>query len=60
MKDNKQQCKLPFESPKEQARLERVERLLGGKLRGRVRRASELAFNYDRATAIATGGHQKQ
>jgi len=42
--------KLQFESTKEQDRLDRVERLLGGKLRGKVRQASELAFNYDRAT----------
>ena len=41
---------------REQARLERVERLLSGKLRGKIQRASELVFDYDRATKIATGG----
>ncbi len=51
------QLKLRFESPKEQTRLERVERLLGGKLRGKVRRASELAFDYAEATKIATGAY---
>lgn len=37
----------------EETRAERVERILGGKLRGKVRRASELEFDYERATATA-------
>ena len=37
----------------EEARLERVERLLGGDLRKHVRPASEMNFNYKTATAIA-------
>jgi len=50
------QRKLPFQPTKEQARIERIERLLGGRLRGKVRRASELEFNYQEATKIATEG----
>ena len=46
----KSQKNLPFESAKEQTRLERVERILGGKLRDKVRPASELAFDYYEAT----------
>jgi len=45
---------LPFDDPKEQARLARVERLLSGQLRHKLKRASELQFDYETATALAT------
>ena len=44
---------LPFEPSRERARLDRVERLLSGQLGRHVRPASELAFNYPTATALA-------
>lgn len=43
----------------EAARLERVERLLSGKLGRAVRPASELAFDYGRATKAATTGRPR-
>ncbi len=51
----KSQKNLPFETPKEQDRLDRIERILGGKLRGKVRPASELVFDYQRATQSQQG-----
>lgn len=42
-----------IDDSKEQARLARVERLLGGGLRRKIKRASELQFNYQSATVIA-------
>ena len=47
------QLRLPFEPAKEQARRERVERLLSGDLRHKIKRASDLRFSYQTATAIA-------
>ena len=44
---------LPFEPSKEQQRLARVERLCSGKLRGKIRPASEMFFIYEAASAIA-------
>ena len=48
------QRRLPFDPAKEQQRLDRVGRLRSSKLRGRIKRASELRFNYDQATKAAT------
>jgi len=47
------QRELPFQPSKEQARLARVERLLGSELRQKLKRASDLSFNYQSATEIA-------
>lgn len=46
------QLRLPFNL--NETREERVERLLGGKLREKVKRASDRRFDYSEATRIAT------
>ncbi len=56
------QRELPFPSPKEQARLARVERLRGGKLRGKIKPASALMFNTSTAAEadrLATANRTK-
>ena len=48
------QLRLRFDPPKE-TRFERLERILGGQLGRTMRPASELMFDYDKATARARG-----
>ena len=45
----------PKEDQREAQRRERVERLLRGDLRKHLKRASEMAFDYQQATRIAAG-----
>ena len=42
-----------IDAPKEQARRQRIERLLGGELRKHVRPASEMNFDYEIASVVA-------
>lgn len=53
------QRELPFPSPKEQARLARIKKLLAGRMGHKLKRASEM-FDYDRATKAATSGRSRQ
>jgi len=54
-KERQLQLELPLR-PVDETRLERVERIMGGQLGRVVRPASELAFDYDTATRVATEG----